>query len=66
MGKQPNAVQDAAGELASNGDRPSLDPLRRVWVPVERRNLDGTWTFKTTDGRRYRRGADGAIRRIKE
>jgi len=32
-----------------------LDPLRRVFVPIEKRTLDGAWTFKTSDGEKYLR-----------
>lgn len=37
----------------------------RVWVPLETRNVNGQWTFKTRDGKKYYRDAHGAIRRVK-
>lgn len=36
---------------------------RRIYVPIEKRNSDGTWVFQTSDGDRYVRGLDGSIRR---
>lgn len=41
-----------------------IDPLRRIWVPIEKRNTDGSWGFRTTDGERYRRDENGVIRSI--
>lgn len=43
--------------------RHPIDPLQRVYVPTEKQNSDGSYGFKTRDGRRYRRMADGSIRR---
>jgi hypothetical protein len=40
-----------------------LDPLRRVFVPVEKRTAQGTLVFRTTDKDLYFRGPDGSIRR---
>ena len=42
----------------------SIDPLRRVFIPVEKRNLDGTYSFKTHDKQSYVRLEDGSIRRV--
>lgn len=42
-----------------------LDPLRRVFVPIERKNLDGTAVFFTTDKTQYIRGINGEIRRAR-
>jgi hypothetical protein len=41
-----------------------IDPLQRVFIPVERRNMDGTMSFRTIDGMKYKRGVDGTIRRV--
>lgn len=40
-----------------------IDPLRRVFVPVERKNTDGTYVLRTHDKTTYIRGADGVLRR---
>lgn len=40
-----------------------LDPLRRVFVPRERKQEDGTAIFRTLDKQSYIRGVDGVIRR---
>ena len=42
---------------------PSLDPLRRVFVPIERRTANGMLVFRTTDKRLYARLDNGSIRR---
>ncbi len=44
-------------------DPKPLDPLRRVFIPIERRTANGTLVFKTTDGELYARLSDGSIRR---
>ena len=44
--------------------RPPLDPLRRVFIPIERRTKNGTIVFKTTDGELYMRHTDGSMRRV--
>lgn len=60
------------GNPQGNADqRPSIDPLRcapldplkRVFVPIERVTAKGTRVFKTTDGDIYARLSDGSIRR---
>jgi hypothetical protein len=40
-----------------------IDLLRRVFVPIEKRNIDGTYSFRTQDKREYVRMQDGSIRR---
>lgn len=41
-----------------------LDPLHRVFVPIEKRMLDGNWRFRTLDKTQYTRdGKTGVIRR---
>jgi hypothetical protein len=42
-----------------------IDPLYRVFVPIEGRALDGTVTFRTTDREEYRRLPDGSIRLLR-
>lgn len=48
-------MKDAAEEAP-------IDPLRRVWIPIEKRDVQGRLTFRTTDGERYRREDDGSMR----
>lgn len=51
---------------ASTDQRQPIDPLRRVFEPIEKRQLDGTSTrFQTVDGVEYTRDANGVIRRKK-
>ena len=40
-----------------------IDPLRRVFVPIEKRTEKGTLVFRTTDKELYFRAPDGSIRR---
>ena len=40
-----------------------IDPLNRVFVPIEKRMLNGNLTFQTSDKERYVRTSDGVIRR---
>lgn len=40
-----------------------IDPLQRVFVPIEKRREDGTRVLYTTDKTKYIRGVDGVIRR---
>lgn len=37
---------------------------RRVFVPREKRDVDGNWVFRTSDGDRYVRDARGTVRRL--
>ena len=53
-------TRDPAPE--GSGTTPALDPLRRVFIPVEKRASNGDWLFETSDGHTYRRGIDGVIR----
>jgi hypothetical protein len=46
--------------------RPSIDPLRRVFVPIERETADGTTVFRTTDRELYMRHTDGSIRSVQK
>ncbi len=41
-----------------------LDPLRRVFVPIEKKMLNDNWTFKTLDKERYYRTSAGVILRV--
>ena len=44
--------------------KPDLDPLRRVFIPIERTTPNGTTVFKTTDNMLYlRHPLDDSIRR---
>lgn len=54
---------DGAAQTAAD-QRTPIDPLRRVFIPIERKQSDGTVRFKTHDKREYERRADGSIRRI--
>ena len=45
-------------------ERP-IDPLRREFVPIEKKNTDGTYSFRTKDKRQYRRMLNGEIRRVR-
>lgn len=40
-----------------------IDPLRRVWIPIERKTIMGQTTFSTHDKVVYGRLANGVIRR---
>ena len=40
-----------------------IDPLHRVFVPIEGRNVRGQWTFRTMDRDEYYRDVNGCIRR---
>ena len=42
--------------------QPPIDPLRRVWIPVEKRTSAGTLVFRTSDKTLYFRAPDGSIR----
>ena len=42
--------------------QPSIDPLRRVFVPIEKRTPAGTLVFRTSDKTLYFRASDGSIR----
>lgn len=50
------------GTVHNNQPLP-IDPLKRVLVPIERRNLDGTFSF-ALEGQQYTRGLDGSIRSV--
>ena len=45
--------------------KPSIDPLRRVFVPIERVTPNGTTVFGTHDREVYVRLEDGSIRRAR-
>lgn len=36
-------------------EQPTIDPLHRVFVPIEKRTASGDWRFRTTDNTRYTR-----------
>jgi hypothetical protein len=62
MDTQPRDTEDRASPVAQ---KPTLDPLRRVFVPIEKRDVHGRWTFNTSDGERYTRDEHGVIRNIR-
>ena len=45
-----------------NNKSETVDPRRRVFVPVEGKTSRGVWTFSTLDGKKYYRAPDGSIR----
>lgn len=57
----------ATDEAQSQSTMPSapkpLDPLRRIFVPIEKRMTDGRLAFQTSDGEQYVRAQNGVIRR---
>ena len=53
------------GNTKGNAAEPKIDPLRRVFIPIERRKLNGNWVFRTQDGQQYERDKHGVIRRAK-
>ena len=53
---------DGTPTTGKTDQRPSIDPLRRVWVPIEKRDAHGDFTFRTSDGEKYYRDEQGVIR----
>jgi hypothetical protein len=53
---------DSAESAKPNANEP-LDPLRRVFVPIEKRMLNGQMTFRTTDQTQYFCDDKGVIKR---
>jgi len=45
------------------GEEKEIDPLKRWFVPIEKRTSKGTMVFRTLDGDVYARLTDGSIRR---
>lgn len=43
----------------------SSQPLRHAYRPIEHLTSTGDIVFRTSDGKTYRRLADGSIRRLK-
>jgi hypothetical protein len=63
MDTQSNGTEDtteAIGMTSPAAQTPSLDPLRRVLVPVEKLTSRGTVVFRTTDNTMYARTEPGA------
>lgn len=56
MTKLENAMDD-------NAQR-KIDPLDRIWIPIEKRTAKGTLVFRTSDRETYARLDDGSIRRV--
>jgi hypothetical protein len=44
-------------------EKKDIDPLQRVFVPIEKKTADGTIVFRTLDNQVYHRLRDGSIRR---
>jgi hypothetical protein len=42
----------------------AIDPRWRVYVPIEKTDIEGRYVFRTIDGTRYRRDVSGAIRKV--
>ena len=61
MGTQPNSTEGLSTESVAPPavQPPQLDPLRRVFVPLERRTSAGTIVFRTTDKELYCRVDEG-------
>lgn len=55
-------LKDRSAEGTRDQQRP-IDPLRRVFVPIEKRTANGTLVFRTLDKQVYARLEDGSIRR---
>jgi len=51
-------------ETKANVSEP-IDPLRRVWIPIEKKLPDGNMLFRTTDKTVYVRLQNGAIMRAR-
>lgn len=43
-----------------------IDPLKRIFVPIEKRTAAGTLVFRTSDKQVYARLDDGSIRRAEK
>ena len=56
MSTQPNGAEAHAAPAAL---KPPLDPLRRVFVPIEQKTPKGTIVFRTTDNLVYARAQEG-------
>jgi hypothetical protein len=61
MATQPDGTE---GKTPPVVQPPKIDLLRRVWIPIERRTVEGTLVFRTTDKELYCRLKDGSIRAV--
>jgi len=52
-----NATEQPTGDVQSRVNEPVVNPLRRVFVPIEKRMADGNFRLRTTDRTRYTRNA---------
>ena len=52
-----NATEQPTGDVHSRVNEPVVNPLRRVFVPIEKRMADGNFRLRTTDRTRYTRNA---------
>jgi len=51
------------GSATATDQRRPIDPLRRVFIPIEKRNSKGMLVFRTHDKQLYVRMENGSIRR---
>jgi hypothetical protein len=58
-------LKDVERGTTADDHKPTTDLLRRVFIPIERRTVKGTFVFKTMDGELYVRLDDGSIRRAR-
>ena len=56
----------AITSAAADQRKPKIDPLRRVFVPIERKAKNGTMVFRTSDQQLYMRHIDGSIRSVQK
>lgn len=64
MDTQPEGGNNVA-ETTKTGQRTTIDPLRRVFVPIEKRTTTGDVRFQTRDGVLYERNLlTGVIKRV--
>ena len=56
-------LNDAERDKVASDQQSPINPLRRVFIPIEKRTSNGTIVFRTTDKQMYVRLADDSIRR---
>jgi len=62
-GEMEEQLNDDTVSEKTLDQRPPIDPLRRVWVPIEKKMPDGNMLLRTTDKTVYIRLENGAIMR---
>ena len=60
MDTQPNV---SVSQAPLDVKKPEIDPLRRIFIPIEKRTTAGTFVFRTHDNLVYARLEDGSVRR---